>query len=239
MLSVDFHTHSFFSVCGLHTHLEILERAKSLQMTAVAITDHGPALSPRVSEPFFDRLHRPVEGIQLLKGMECNLVGERGEIDLPQKRLPYLDIVLLGIHPNTENGLGRDAYTDMLLRAIEKNDAVDILTHLNDAQYPVHFDKVIAAATARGIVVELNNSKTLLHRIDPSVTRELVAVALSSGARMAVTSDMHAIEELGLDASVQPYLKEVNFPAERVVSSTAKRALAFIEERRPLKTSHG
>jgi histidinol phosphatase-like PHP family hydrolase len=71
------------------------------------------------------------------------------------------------------------------------------------------------------------------------VTRELVAVALSSGGRMAITSDMHAIEELGLDESVQPYLDEVDFPAERVVSSTAKRAFAFIEERRPLKTSHG
>ena len=239
MLSVDLHTHSFFSACGIHTHLEILERAKILGMAAVAITDHGPALSPRTTEPFFDRLNQPVAGIRLLKGMECNLVGNEGEIDLPKKRLPYLDVVLLGIHPNTEKGLGRDAYTDMLLRAIEKNETVDILTHLNDAHYPVNFEKVISAATARGIVVELNNSKTLLQRIDPSVTRALVETAFHCGARMAITSDMHAIEELGLDSSVQPYLDEIGFPSERVVSSTAARAFAFIEERRALKVSQG
>jgi putative hydrolase len=237
MLEVDLHTHSFFSACGIHTHLEILERAKSLGMTAVAITDHGPSLSPRFSDPFFDRLREPVKGIRLLKGMECNLVGENGEIDLPEKYRKYLDVVLLGIHPNTKKGQGRDRYTDMLLLAMEKNPAVDILTHLNDAAYPTNFETVIKAARDLGIAVELNNSKTLLNRIDPVVTRELVAVALETGAKMAVTSDMHAIEELGLDDSVKPYLEEVSFPMERIITSTAQRAFSFIEERRSSKTA--
>jgi putative hydrolase len=235
MLEVDLHTHSFFSACGIHTHLEILERAKSLHMTAVAITDHGPALKPRFSDPFFDRLRVPVQGIRLLKGMECDLVGDDGEIDLPSKYLKYLDVVLLGIHPNTKKGLGKDKYTDMLLRAMDKNPAVDILTHLNDASYLTHFETVTKAARDRGIAVELNNSKTLLNRIDPGVTRELVAVVLSIGAKIVVTSDMHAIEELGLDDSVKPYLEEVSFPKERIVSSSAAAALSFIEERRSSK----
>ncbi len=235
MLEVDLHTHSFFSACGIHTHLEILERAKTLGMTAVAITDHGPSLSPRFSDPFFDRLRSPVQGIRLLKGMECNLVGEGGEIDLPQKYLKYLDVVLLGIHPNTKKGQGRDKYTDMLLRAVDRNPAVDILTHLNDANYLTHFETVIEAARDRGIAIELNNSKTLLNRIDPCVTRELVAAALEIGAKMVITSDMHAIEELGLDDSVKPYLEEVSFSKERVISESATSALAFIEERRPAK----
>ena len=232
MLAVDLHTHSFFSNCGLHTHLEILERAKYLGMTAVAITDHGPALSSRMSSPFYDRLHTPVDGIQLLKGMECNLVGNDGNIDLPEKYLSYLDVVLLGIHPNTQPGLAKKAYTRMMIRALEKNPMIDILTHLNDATYPVEFAPVMEAALDRGVVVELNNSKTLLNRIDPSVTRELVATALEVGARLAVTSDMHAIEELGLDDSVRPYLEEVDFPRERIVTADAKSAFAFLEERR-------
>ena len=235
MLSVDLHTHSLFSGCGLHTVIEILERAKRLGMTAVAVTDHGPALGARVASPFYDRLHHPVEGIRLLKGMECNLKGDHGDIDLPSYRLPYLDVVLLGMHHNTETGLGKDANTELMIRAVTQNKAVDILTHLNDAQFPMHFQPICEAATEHGVAIELNNSKTRLQRVDDSVTRELVRAALNSGARMAVTSDTHAIEELGCDDSVLPFLREVDFPEERIVTSTAERALAFLEERRPNK----
>ncbi len=235
MLSVDLHTHSFFSCCGIHTHLEILERAKLLKMTAVAITDHGPALSPRTNGPVFDRLRNPVEGIRLLKGMECNLKDEKGGIDLPLSKLPYLDVVLLGIHPNTPKGLGKEKYTEMMLRAIDSNPSIDILTHLNDKDYSVDFETVISAAKDRGIAIELNNSKTMLNRVDPDTTQNLVQVSLKLGAKMVVTSDMHAIEELGLDTSVAPYLIESAYPEELVISSSAERAMAFIEERRGLK----
>jgi putative hydrolase len=235
MLEIDLHTHSFFSHCGLHTHLEILERAKALGLKAVAITDHGPELNPRFSPPFYDRLRAPVAGITLLKGMECNIKNETGDIDLPEEHLPYLDVVLLGIHPNTPKGLGRDRYTQMLLKAIEKNPAVDIITHPNDTTYPVEFAPVAEAALARGIAIELNNSKTMLSRVPPSMTEELVTVVKAVGCRLVVTSDMHAIEELGLDNSVRPYLEKLNFPLEKVVSSSAKQVWEFLEERRSLK----
>lgn len=235
MLEIDLHTHSFFSACGLHTHMEILTRAKALGMKAVAITDHGATLSPRFSSPFYDRLHNPLEGIRLLKGVECNLVNESGAIDIPLKFLSYLDVVLLGIHFNTPTGLGREAYTKMMLAAIEKNPAIDILTHLNDVNYPVDFKEVIAAATDKGIAVELNNSKTLLGRSPDELTRELVATANSLGSRIVITSDMHALEELGSDSSVKHFLDEENYPLNRVVSLSAESAIQFLDERRKFK----
>ena len=30
MLTVDFHTHTFYSLCGIHTHLELIAEAKRL-----------------------------------------------------------------------------------------------------------------------------------------------------------------------------------------------------------------
>ena len=235
MLDVDLHTHSFFSACGIHTHMEILTRAKDLGMTAVAITDHGKTLSPRFSSPVYDRLHCPLEGIRLLKGIECNLVDDDGLIDLPDKLIPYLDVVLLGIHPNTPQGLGKARYTKMMLTAIEKNSALDILTHLNDVNYPVDFQKIIEAAALRGIAIELNNSKTLLGRSPDTLTRELVDVSKKLGARIVITSDMHALEELGEDTSVKHFLIESDYPTELVVSSNAETAFSFLEERRANK----
>ncbi len=164
MLAVDLHAHTHFSRCGLHSHVELLERARSLGMHGLAITDHGPAIGGRVCGAFFDRLRAPVAGVRLLKGMECNLVDEDGAIDLPPQQLPFMDVVLLGIHPNTPTGLGAGAYTARLLAALARNPAVDVVTHLNDPSYPVDFRAVARAALASGVAVELNNSKTALAR---------------------------------------------------------------------------
>ena len=44
MLEVDFHSHTFFSKCGLHSIIEMLTEAKNRGLAALAITDHGPVL---------------------------------------------------------------------------------------------------------------------------------------------------------------------------------------------------
>lgn len=235
MLEVDLHTHSFFSACGIHTHLEILNRAKELGMKAVAITDHGPALEPRFTRPLYDRLREPVKGIRFLKGMECNLLDSKGSIDVLEEYLQYLDIILLGIHPNTEPDQGEARNTNMLINAMKKNSCIDIISHPNDPIYPVELPSIAEAAKEYGIALELNNSKTMLGRVDPEVTRKLVKTCKEVGCRMAVCSDMHAIEELGLDDAVVPYIKEVDFPPELIVNRTAESAFLFIEERRENK----
>ena len=78
MLEADLHAHTFFSNCGIHSHIEMLLCALDKGMKALAITDHGPALSGRVSSTVFDRMYEPVAGIKFLKGMECNLLEEPG-----------------------------------------------------------------------------------------------------------------------------------------------------------------
>ena len=95
MLEVDFHSHSLFSGCGLHTIIEMLTYAKSIGLKALAITDHGTAQNGHISSPFFDRLVDPVDGIRLLKGQECNVVNDQGGIDFPVRFLKFTDIVLL------------------------------------------------------------------------------------------------------------------------------------------------
>ena len=85
------------------------------------------------------------------------------------------------------------------------------------------------------MAVELNNSKTLLKRVPDEVTRALVLAAKNNGCRMVVTSDMHALDELGRDDSVTAFLEETGFPRDRIISDTADQTFKFVDERRPLK----
>ena len=235
MLEVDLHAHTSFSKCGIHSHIEMLSRAAEMGMKGVAITDHGPTLGGRVISTLFERLHDPVPGVRFLKGMECNILEQTGCIDLPSNLLKYLDIVLLGLHPNTPKGLKPKDYTRMLVAAVENNPCVDVLSHINDPVYPVEFQPLAALARDNGLAIELNNSKTLLGRADNSSTRSLVETCAREGCRVAVTSDAHSVNELGRDESVAPFINAAGFPSELLVTRNAEAAYGFIEERRDTK----
>jgi putative hydrolase len=235
MLKVDFHSHTLFSKCGLHTIIEMLTEAKKRGLVALAITDHGSVLKSTTPSTFFDRLFDPVPGIRLLKGVECNIDGEEGAIDFPMKFLSFADIVLLGLHPHLPEGKSKEHYTALLLRALEKNPFVDIVTHPEDVHYPVDFAELAVFAENRGMALECNNSKILHSRAPKELMLDLIYACKKAGCRMAVNSDAHAIGEIGLDESVRPLLKEAGFPEELIVNRGAESAFAFMEERRKIK----
>ena len=235
MLLVDFHSHSLFSTCGLHTIVEMLTYAKSKGLQALAITDHGRAQDGHTAGPFFDRLKDPVPGIRLLKGQESNVVSDDGDIDFPVKFLKFTDVVLLGLHPNLDKMPRKTDYTDMLIKALRKNPYVDILTHLNDTAYPVDFDRVISVARELAIAVEFNNSKVLYSRVPSETTARLIDSCKRLGCRAVISSDAHAVHEIGLDDSIRPLLEAAGFPLDLIVNDNAKRAFDFIEERRKVK----
>lgn len=232
MITVDFHSHSLFSKCGLHTILEMLTYAKRAGLKGLAITDHGPEIQGHIASPFFERLQNPVPGIRLIKGMECNLKGLDGEIDLPQDMAKFLDILLLGIHYNTQIGLGRERYTEVLLKALDRNPWVDLITHTNDSTFLVDFDRIAERAAKLGMAMELNNSKCLYSRIDEGTTLAMIEACKRAGCRMALCSDAHAVHEIGLDNSVRPLLKKARFPGKLIVNRTAASAFAFLKERK-------
>lgn len=231
MLTVDFHTHSHFSYCGTHSIVEMLTQARTRGLAALAITDHTSDRFGHIPSPYFDRLVNPVEGIRLLKGVECN-VCEEGKIDILPWTLKHLDIVLMGMHPNLPKEMGITRCTELMLACLEQNPCVDIVTHCNDETYRVDFDAIASWCARHGTAVELNNSKTALKRVGDDATRALIAACKAAGCRMAVNSDSHVLNEVGCDEAVRPFLVEADFPVELIVNWDEGGAMGFVEERR-------
>ena len=236
MLEVDFHSHTLFSRCGMHSIIEMLTHARFAGLKGLAITDHGPFLKGRTPNTFFERLGQPITGITMLKGMECNIKNEEGEIDFPLPYLKFADIVLLGLHPGYMPGLSREHYTSLMLRALDKNPFVDIVTHPEDPAFPLDLPELAGFAHDRGIALEINNSKVLYKRSPLQATVALIEACKKAACRVVIDSDAHAIHEIGLDSSVLPLLERAKFPRELIVNATAKGAFGFVEERRKLKT---
>ena len=56
-----------------------------------------------------------------------------------------------------------------------------------------------------------------------------------------ISSDAHAVNEIGRDEAIRSILKELNFPRNLIINRDEASAYAFIEERRYLKQldTHG
>jgi putative hydrolase len=237
MLIVDLHVHSLFSACGLHTFLELLDQGRRSGLAAMAITDHGLAVgNGRLTSVFFERFKCPFSDIVLYKGIELNLLDDKGTIDIVWQFMPFIDILLLGVHPNLPPHGSREHYTAMLCAAIDKNPFIDIITHPNDPLYPLDYVTIANKAKEHGVALELNNSKVLYNRSTVEDTLELIAACKQSGCLIAVNSDTHAIHELGRDEAVKPLLDRARFPVDRIVNRDLDSAAAFIEGRRGLKS---
>jgi putative hydrolase len=203
-----------------------------LGMKGFAVTDHGTTLGGRLNSVFFERFVSPDPAVKIFKGVECNLLDETGTIDIPTPYLPFLDIVLLGIHSNIKKGYDKNRYTEILVNALEKNSMVDIVTHPNDPNYPIDYRTLAQAAAVHGVAVELNNSKIHYARSSASEALRLLEACKECSCQIAVSSDTHAIHELGDDSDVAPLLQKVNFTDELIVNRTAAAAFDFIEKRR-------
>ena len=146
-----------------------------------------------------------------------------------------MDIVLLGIHHNIQKGPGKAKYTEMLLRAIEENPYIDVLAHLNVVHYDVDFDAVIRSAMDHGILIEINNSKCLPRRSSPEAIRQLILTCEKLMCPVIVSSDAHAINEIGQDHMIRPILEDMDFPQELILNRNPESMYDFIESRRKYK----
>ena len=161
--------------------------------------------------------------------------NDDGEIDFPLPYLKFADIVLLGLHPGNAPGLSRERYTSLMLRALNKNPFVDIVTHPEDPAFPLDLGQLADYARDHGIALEINNSKALYKRFQVTETIALIEACKKAGCRVAVDSDAHAFQEIGLDSSVLPLLKQAHFPPELIINAEAGGAFQFVEERRKIK----
>lgn len=237
MLQVDLHVHTLFSLCGLHTLLEILTEAKRLGIKAVAITDHALTLGGRLNSVFYERFQSPFPEVKVIKGIECNLLDDKGNVDIPWSYYKYLEIILLGIHPNTPRGLSCQENTEMLIRAIQQNPVIDIITHPNDPVYKNDLITLAEFAKNSGIALEMNNSKVLYARSSVQDAIDLLEACKKVKCPIVITSDTHAIHELGRDDSVKPLLEQTGFPEDLIINSNLQKANSWLEERRSVKKS--
>lgn len=202
-LQGDLHMHTT-ATDGQAAITEMAEAAKQRGLKYIAITDHSKRVSMangldaarlRAQWQEIDRLRDQLDGIRVLKGIECDIL-ERGGMDLPDDVLAEADWVIASLHYGQNQP--QSQIMDRLLEALE-NPWVCMVAHptgriLNRREpYAVDMEQLIAAAVRCGKLLELNANPLRLDLNDV-----FCAQARDRGVAIVINSDAHNIAGLDL-----------------------------------------
>jgi putative hydrolase len=236
MLQYDLHIHSIRSMCGTMTVGEIVAEARRRGLRGIAVTDHGLAMNvPRFAlHVFSKRFPGEVEGLRVYKGIELNLLDPDATVDAPLELRPHLDYVALGHHP--AEGLlpdrGREANTDVLLRALERHPWFDTLVHPTQRSHPVDFARLLPAMARDGVAFEVNEYNHRHGKADPGRTSEVLREAVALGVPVVTNSDAHVFCEIGEDTTIRRILDGAGVDPATVLNADGERLEAWIQARR-------
>ncbi|HHV63104.1 MAG TPA: PHP domain-containing protein [Firmicutes bacterium] len=224
----DYHTHTIYSH-GTGTVEDNVVAAIKAGLEEVAITDHGPGnifnIGVKGIEAFED-IRRDVEAcnakypnIKVLLGVEANITGLDGSLDVPDSILQGLDKVLAGHHLLVRGKTPRDTWgivgrnvvvrlcprrlqhlcADLARRArVANTDAlvravtahrVDIVTHPG-LMVSIDTKELARACALAGTALEIN----VKHAME---SLDFVMVAAGEGVKFALSSDAHRPEDVG------------------------------------------
>ena len=226
----DFHTHSKFSRWG-HGKDSIQDMAKTAQekgLDSLAISDHGPKhLLYPISKYNLDKARSIVDEInkssktKVYLGVEANLIGQDGSIDLTDEQIKKLDILLVGYHmcsftdfvgfvnKNNKSKSQIEKNTKAYINLLNKYN-VNIITHIQE-HIKVDLKPIAELCAKKGTLIEINNKHLRLDAEDAKIL-------IDSGCKMIVSSDAHSKEKIANVENAIKFITDNNIPLERIVN---------------------
>jgi DNA polymerase (family 10) len=198
----ELHSHTK-ATDGRNSLEEMALAAKRCGMKYLAVTDHSQYLKvvdglderrllAQLEE--IERLNAKLKGIHLLKGIEVEIL-EDGSLDLPDRVLQRLDLVIGSVHSRFRLPIKQQ--TERILRAMDHR-FFSILGHpsgrlINERDpYEVDMAAVVHKAKERGCFLELNANP---QRLD--LTDTYCQMAKKVGVLVAINTDAHSGAEFG------------------------------------------
>lgn len=220
----DYHTHTKYSH-GKGTIEENVQVAISKGIEVLGISDHGyQHLTYGIKKDDIFKMREEVDylnekykdKIKILLGVECNILDDKGNIDINEKMRCVLDYVMAGYHfgsmPKNIRGLfnhvdnyiirsskSKDYNTLAVINAMKNND-IFVITHPGD-KGDVYIEEIAKVAKETKTRLEINSSHRFLNA---SQLKEIKNI----GNTFIVGSDAHISENVGNFTKALETIKE-------------------------------
>lgn len=240
----DFHMHTFYSGENNHavgTIRDIVDAAREAGLTEILITDHGPGhYGYGIDKDRFleireeiDKLNDEFDDINILMGMETNVIGSKGEIDISDDDLKYFDRINVGYHygvmprdlgffysfliinplskilPFLEN-YAIKLNTEALIKIVENN-KIFTITHPG-SKAKLDILKLAKVCEENGTALEINSSG------HGKLSVEDIKIALQTNVMFTLGSDAHNPKRVGDLKNSIDRVKQAGLPLERIIN---------------------
>ena len=222
---LDIHTHSLASGHGSRdTITDMAGAAADASLEILGISDHGPATPGSGSSSYFRNLRladRRLFGVNLLYGVELNILNENGDVDLDDELIGTLDYALVSMHPDTFRSGSAASNTQAFINAM-RHPRVRFLGHPDDGRFPVDYERLLSAAKEHHVFPELNNSSLMPQAFRKDGCQnsiEILTICKRLQLPVLLSSDSHGKSRLGDMRYILPLLEQCNFPQELIINS--------------------
>ena len=232
-LLMDIHNHTIASGHAYSTIQEIAWEAKEKGLKMIGITDHGPAMKGVLNEAFVGNmiiLPEYIYGVEVLRGVEANIMDIGGSLDVPERRLKRLDVIIAGFHDICMEPLDVKGNTQTLINTM-KNEYVDIIAHPGNPAFPIDKEEVVKMAGKTNTLIELNNGSYYTRPGSWENCYEIMELCKEHSVSIIVGSDSHFSFDVGrFDAAIK-LLEEIDMPQELIMNISIERFKEYLKKK--------
>jgi len=220
--------------------LEYINQAKKLKMKVIGISDHGPSDdSTTANEVYFmtlERIPKKINGIRVLKGIEANIIDDKGNLDISDKTVNRLEYVMANFHEGStyEDG-GIKKNTEVMIKTI-RSGKINVNTHpFHNHKFEIDIEKITKEACKNDVLLELDlqyikkhiNERNSLDHLEN--IKKMVKGVKRCGKKLIVNSDAHNIWELADDTPLKKIKKEIGLNDEMVINNYPKELFKLLK----------
>lgn len=243
-LTADYHTHTQYSH-GKGSIRDNVLSARKKGIYKLGISDHGPAgflvgiSSSRILKEMKAELcclNEEFPDMNLYLGLEANLIGLDGSLDVSRNCLKYLDFLIIGLHLNViakscsdfrwivlQNYLEKtfknwkavnknsSKNTDMFIRAMDRYQ-VNFISHPG-LHVNIDTKRLARACSHRNVKLEIN-----CNHISEMTEFIAAAISYSPNVKFVISSDAHEPEQVGEVKEGIELCRKLNLPKSSIVN---------------------
>ena len=233
----DYHTHTTYSH-GTGSVMDSAIVAKERSIETIAITDHGFNHSAYgIKREDLPKLRADIDeakkqtGVNILLGVEANIISASGEIDIKKEDFKYIEILVMGYHKSAKGSL-KDTicfvwknvicgwFKKFSKKQIEINTAayinaikkypIDIIAHLGHS-CKVNCYEIAKVCEETNTYIELNGKRI-------TFTKQDVEDMLKTNVKFVADSDAHSADRIGDIKLGYEVADMYNIPHDRIVN---------------------
>ena len=227
----DTHTHTVACDHAYSTLSENAAQAKKLGHRFICVTEHAPALPGCASKVHFATmptiLPREINGVELIRGVELNILDYEGNLDLPSETIEQLEWVIASYHPPCIRYSSRADHTRGWMK-IAENPLVRVIGHCGREGYEFEHTPVLEAFKAYGKIVEINAHSMRRRDLSAKNCREIACLCAEMSVPIVVCSDAHIHLNVGAVEPSINMLEEIGFPQELVLNADYDRFMSAL-----------